>query len=147
MGDLDDPVIVTPVESGDRVYFDWQQPGWNSLLKTVERVRDNRLVRQMDWGVVELEIPVGMLHFLKKRYPDLDSPDSSIKTAAWKKYLASAASKPFRTRGRGKFLNRSVGGLDNGGQSSGADSVPVSNVSDGQGDGPATDPGLCGGAA
>ena len=138
-----DPVIVTPVEQDGKVLFDWQQPGWRSMLDGLQAVRDNRLTRSMDWGVSELEIPVGMLHFLKKRYPDLDSKDHQIKTNAWKKFLASPQSKPFRTRGRGGFLNRSVGGLADGRQSSGGDVLALPDVPPGGADEPAADPSLC----
>jgi hypothetical protein len=147
MKDDADPVVVTPHVDGDRVVFDWQQPGWKGLLDGVQTIRDNRLTRPMQWGVAELEIPVGMLHFLKKKYPELGSPDAQIKTRAWKRFLASPQSKPFRTRGRGGYLNRSFGGLPNGGQSPRTDELSKPHLPDRQGDGPATDQSLCGGEA
>lgn len=140
-----EPVQVTPHEEGERVYFDWQQPGWNGILDGLGVLRDNRLVNPLSFGVSELEIPVGILHFLKRKYPDLDSKDSGIKTRAWKRFIASPESKPFRTRNRGRFLARSVGGLDNGWKSGRPDGIQVGNVSDGKENGPATDAGLCGG--
>lgn len=112
--DSQDPVVVTPHQDGNRVVFDWQQPGWDRILEGLKEVRDRGLTRGLSFGVTELEIPVGMLYFLKRRFPDLDSPDSMIKTAAWKKFLASPMSKPFRTRNRGGALARSFGGVSDG---------------------------------
>jgi hypothetical protein len=117
MSESEDPVKVEMVENGDQVVSNWLQPGRRTLLSNVAEVRDNRLAKEMEWGRAELEIPVMDLHFLKKANPDLDSKDATIKTAAWKKFLASPESLPYRTRGRGRFLNRSFGGIANGGTS------------------------------
>jgi len=111
----DEPVKCTVHEQDGGLIGDWQQPGWDRLLDGVRVIRDNRLAKDLRFGRPELEIPVGMLYFLKQKYPELDSKDSQIKTRAWKRFLASPESLPFRVRGRGGFLNRSVGGLDHGG--------------------------------
>ena len=106
-----EPIRVQLVEEGDKLYADWTQPGARTLLEGVQVLRDNRLARAMPWGRPEMEIPAVDLHFLKLKYPDLASPDGGIKTRAWKRFLASAESFPYRVRPRGRFLGRSVGGI------------------------------------
>ena len=54
-------------------------------------------------GKSELLIPTLVLRQLKKKYPDLDSPDRMTKVRAWKKFLASTESKPWRTS-RPKYI-------------------------------------------
>lgn len=106
-----DPIRVDLVEQQGTLYADWLQPGRGTLLEGIRTLRQDRLARQFGWGRPELEIPALDLHFLKKANPDLASLDAATKTKAWKKFLASDASLPYRTRGRGRNLNRSVGGI------------------------------------
>lgn len=146
MAELDpSPVVVTPIESGDKVYFDWQQPGWDKIIDWNKQDRINRAQRALSWGRQELVIPEGILHFLKKAIPELDSPDAEIKTRAWKRFAADPVSLPFRVHESGGALARSFGGLDNGRQSRGTDGTPEPDVSAGQGDGPAAGESVCGG--
>jgi hypothetical protein len=111
LSDSADPINVGLVEEGSTVYADWRQAGRRTLLDGIQTIRDNRLAKQLPWGEPTLEIPVVDLHFLKKTNPDLDSPDGEIKTKAWKRFASSPESLPYRVRGRGKFLGRSVGGI------------------------------------
>lgn len=52
--------------------------------------------RTTSFGKVELCIPEVELHRLKKRYPDLGSPDKEIKLKAWKRFIGTAEAKPFK---------------------------------------------------
>jgi hypothetical protein len=110
-GDELDPITVQLVEEQGTLVSDWRQAGRRQLLDGIQTVRQDRLARKMPWGEPSLEIPVVDLHFLKKANPDLESLDGEIKTKAWKKFLASPESLPYRVRGRGRNLNRSVGGI------------------------------------
>ena len=106
-----DPITVRLVEEQGTLVADWQQPSRGRLLDGVRTLRQDRLARAFEWARPELEIPALDFHFLTKANPDLASRDGQIKTRAWKKFLASPASIPYRVRGRGRNLNRSVGGL------------------------------------
>ena len=114
-GEGQDPVVVTPHEEGEKVYFDWQQPGWEKIVEHNLAVQRERAVEDLSFGRWELEIPTAVRYFLGKKYPDLDSKDPQIKKQAWLKFARSSASKPYRIHSRGRYLGRSVGGLDNGG--------------------------------
>lgn len=104
-------ITVSLFEESGCLYSDWRQAGRRSLLDTVQAIRNDRRARTLPWGRAELEIPEVDLHFLKKANPDLDSRDGEIKRRAWRKFLGSPESLPYRTRGRGRFHGRSVGGL------------------------------------
>jgi hypothetical protein len=51
-----------------------------------------------DWGYVALNIPVPDMRVLQVRYPDLASPDHEIQLRAWKKFIASPESAPYKLR-------------------------------------------------
>jgi len=56
--------------------------------------------RTASFGKVELSIPELELRNLKKRYPDLAAPDMQIRVRAWKRFIRSAESKPWRVSQR-----------------------------------------------
>lgn len=51
-----------------------------------------------DWGYVALNIPVPDMRVLQVRYPDLASLDHEIQLKAWKKFIASPESAPYKLR-------------------------------------------------
>ncbi len=52
--------------------------------------------RTSTFGKFELCIPELVLTKLKKKYPELKAPDMQIRVKAWKKFIRSAESKPWR---------------------------------------------------
>lgn len=60
-----------------------------------------------DWGYVALNIPIPDMRALQLRYPDLASIDREIQLKAWKKFIASPESEPYKLRRNdGKKLRR-----------------------------------------
>lgn len=57
-------------------------------------------LRKLKWGTQALQIPPGHLHILKQKYPELTCWDKDIRTKAWKKFMASSESKPYRVKER-----------------------------------------------
>ena len=107
----DAPVKTRITQEGGQIIGESIQPGATIMLDGIKTIRDNRLAKSLDWGRVELEIPEIQLINLKRRYPDLGAPDGETKTKAWKRFAQSPESLPYRVRGRGRFLSRSVGGI------------------------------------
>jgi hypothetical protein len=99
------------VLEGGRVYNDWQQPDRDRKMAEVARIRRERAARKMAWGQPALEIPELDLAMLKLRNPDLDAPDRATKLAAWRRFMASPESAPYRVQARGGATARSVGGI------------------------------------
>ena len=56
--------------------------------------------RTGSFGKFELCIPELELANIKRRFPDLTSPDMQIRVKAWKKYIRMAESKPWRVSQR-----------------------------------------------
>ena len=52
--------------------------------------------RSGSFGKVELCIPELVLAKIKRRYPDMESPDREIRLKAWKDFIASPESKPWK---------------------------------------------------
>jgi hypothetical protein len=52
--------------------------------------------RTASFGKVELCIPELELRKLKRRYPDLASPDKEIRLKAWKRFIQTAEAKPWK---------------------------------------------------
>lgn len=109
--DWAEPVKTRLVQDGGQLVGEMIQPGATRMLEGIQTIRDNRLAKTLDWGRTELEIPILQLDKLKLKYPDLASPDGETKTRAWKRFAASPEAAPYRVRGRGRFLARSVGGI------------------------------------
>jgi hypothetical protein len=65
-------------------------------------VDDNREIvgdggsRSTSFGRVELRIPFRERKLLSLKYPELDSTDWETQLRAWKRFIASPESKPFR---------------------------------------------------
>ena len=57
--------------------------------------RKNNSTRKLDWGLFALQIPELDLMMIKKRNPDLDGPEPG-RTIAWKKFMRSSESIPYR---------------------------------------------------
>lgn len=77
------------------------QPSRDLILQRNQELRKNpdaiRKLESMGW---ELSIPEADYYNLRKKYPDLASPDGMVRTLAWKSFLASAESVPYRVRDR-----------------------------------------------
>ena len=56
--------------------------------------------RSLSFGKSELVIPEVILTKLKKKYPELKAPDMEIRVKAWKRFLASSESRPWRVSTR-----------------------------------------------
>jgi hypothetical protein len=78
------------------------QPDRAAILHTIERRRLEGIApRDVEGlGRLMLQIPWEDLERLKRKYPDLASPDGKIKTRAYYRLLASPESMPFRVRER-----------------------------------------------
>lgn len=74
-------------------------PGYlpDSIITENREVTSRGGSRMMEWGQHQLQIPTMHLKALKLKYPELDSSDADIKLRAWKRFLRSAESKPYRT--------------------------------------------------
>ena len=77
------------------------QPTRNLVLERNQELRKNpdaiRKLESMGW---ELSIPLSDYHNLRKKYPDLASPDGLVRSLAWKQFIGSAESVPYRVRDR-----------------------------------------------
>lgn len=81
----------------DILYRRLSQPSRGFILERNARLRaDPSGIRKLDWGRPALTIPLEDLMHLKLKFPDLNSRDAEIRTRAWKKFLASGESRPYR---------------------------------------------------
>jgi len=72
----------------------------SDVLAHNREVMANGGARTLSFGKSELLIPELELRNLKKRYPDLAAPDMQIRVRAWKRFIRSAESKPWRVSQR-----------------------------------------------
>ena len=71
-------------------------PQAERILEENKGIRNSGIVKQkadMHWA---LSLPRIAHANLLKKYPDLASDDGEISTRAWKKFIASSESKPYR---------------------------------------------------
>jgi hypothetical protein len=79
------------------------------ILERNSELRKNPEAWKKDKNIgmgVELTIPLMDLYYLKKANPELDSSDAMVRTLAWKKFMASSESDPYRVRDR-ETINKS----------------------------------------
>lgn len=85
--------------SEDRLYRRLTQPSRDAVMEAIKTVRNEGAVRKQDVMRWELSIPLIDRELLGIKYPDLNSPDGKIRSAAWKRFIASEESRPYRVRG------------------------------------------------
>jgi hypothetical protein len=71
----------------------------NARLSLSETLRgEPGTMRDLSFGRLALTIPAEDHEQLTEKYPDLKSRDAHIRSAAWKKFISSAESEPYRVR-------------------------------------------------
>lgn len=78
--------------------------GRASHLDRLQRIREGTLPKPKtpDFAGLELSIPELDYYCLLERFPDLKAPDNATKLAAWKKFIRSPLSEPYRIHRRRK---------------------------------------------
>lgn len=73
-------------------------PARQAHLSRIKRIRERTLPKPpgQDFGYLALSIPEFDYYVLQQRFPDLKSPDHEIRLKAWKKFIASPLSEPYR---------------------------------------------------
>ena len=89
---------------GGRLVRRQAQPSEDTILNFNADLQKNpyalRKLTSMGW---ELNIPELHYHRLVKRFPALGSLDSKERTEAWRKFIGSSESDPYRVRSRRKL--------------------------------------------
>ena len=74
-------------------------PGSDAILAQNQLIQNEGLVQQKQDLHWSLSIPEFDYAIMVQTNPDLESHDFEIKTRAWKKYIASSESRPYRVTG------------------------------------------------
>ena len=77
------------------------QPSEDPILERNRELRKNpAALHSLDSMGLELTIPE--LHYwrLVKKYPELGAPDAATKTRAWRRFMGSSESDPYRVKDR-----------------------------------------------
>ena len=67
-------------------------------LENNKRMRNEGIVRDLDWARWTLSVPQLDWHYLKLKYPDLASQDKQTRETALAKFTASSESAPYKVR-------------------------------------------------
>ena len=96
----DGVLVRETVWDGDKAHGRLLQPTRNLILERNQELRKNpdaiKKLQAMGWA---LSIPEADYYALRARNPDLASDCAQTRTAAWKKFIASDESLPYRVRG------------------------------------------------
>ena len=71
-------------------------PNAERVLRENVGIRNSQIVKQksdLHWALSMTPLQYSQIC---KRYPELKSPDNEIQTKAWKRFIASSESKPYR---------------------------------------------------
>ena len=74
--------------------------GRRRVLEDNQRRRLSCVVPKSSWCEHALSIPEGDMQRLYSRYPELRCWDKDVRTRAWKRFLASSESRPYRVTDR-----------------------------------------------
>jgi hypothetical protein len=85
--------------AGERVAFATEQASRPLILDTVQEIRKAEpMADRPGLGRWALSVPLIDWMALKRKYPDLASKDSEIRSKAWGRFMLSDESKPYRMR-------------------------------------------------
>ncbi len=71
-----------------------------AVLENNQHRRLSGVVPKSSWCEHALSIPPGHLQRLYAKYPELKCWDTEVRSRAWKKFMASSESKPYRVTDR-----------------------------------------------
>ncbi len=75
------------------------QPSRNAVLEATKQRRNEGVMQDAPFGRCELTIPQLDYQRLIRAYPALNSHDTVEQTKAWKRFLRSPESEPYRNYG------------------------------------------------
>ena len=88
---------------GSQLIREVRQPSRRPILAALAEVRKNpQALRPLTFMGWELRIPLNDYWPLLQKFPDLHSSDAETKTKAWRSFMASSESDPYRVRDRDK---------------------------------------------
>ncbi len=88
---------------GGRLVRRQAQPSEDTILQfNAELQKQPEALRKLTSMGWELNIPELHYHRLVKKYPALGSVDSKERTEAWRKFLGTSESDPYRVHARGR---------------------------------------------
>ena len=100
---LTQPRRSSPDDVKTRVWFEGghivrehYQPTRKAILEAIKQRRNAGTMIDAPFGRCELSIPELDYHRLIRAYPALNSHDTVEQTKAWKRFLRSAESEPYR---------------------------------------------------
>jgi len=70
----------------------------SAVIEQNQKLRNEGVVGQRDWGRTQLRIPENDYHRLLSQNPELKCWDKEIRTKAWDKFMRSDAAKPYLVR-------------------------------------------------
>ena len=82
--------------SGNILTIETSDPNSDRILAENQKWRNEGLIKKRPDLHFAISMPEFEYYMLMRRYPDLDSKDSEICTKAWKKWIASSESRPYR---------------------------------------------------
>lgn len=86
---------------GDRFYVKTDQPHENLILETLAEMRKADPMKDREGlGRWALSIPMVRWVELRRKYPELASPDAQVKSRAYARFMASDESIPYRVRAK-----------------------------------------------
>ncbi len=74
----------------------WRQAVDYAALDKQMDMQKDEIVTDLSFGRLALQIPEDHYELLTMAYPQLQNPDAEVKTLAWKKFMSSELSIPYK---------------------------------------------------
>ena len=87
--------FITHAHEPGKVYTRQTQPTADIILNRNQRMRIEKPERDLSFGRHVACVPFNDYQILKKKYPDLNSKDGKVKTAAWAKILKDPDNRKY----------------------------------------------------
>jgi len=81
-----------------------QKRDYFHLDKQMDMAKDDTIVTDLSFGRLALQIPEDHYEVLSMLFPDIQNPDATVKTLAWKEFMASEYSTPYKPNAKQRTM-------------------------------------------
>jgi len=81
-----------------------QKRDYYHLDKQMSAAKDDNIITDLSFGRLALQIPTDHYEVLSMLFPDIQNPDATIKTLAWKEFMSSEYSLPYKPNAKQRTM-------------------------------------------
>ena len=92
------------IEEEALLVLKWRQTVDYAALDKQMDMQKDEIVTDLSFGRLALQIPEDHYELLTMAFPQLQNPDATVKTLAWKKFMKSDISLPYKINAKQRSM-------------------------------------------